>query len=367
MKIIFLCGSLEPGRDGVGDYSRRLAGELIRQGHQSALLALYDKNVPKILEEEQESEGISIPVLRISTQLAANSRFTKAKTWIDQFDPEWLSLQYVPFSFQKKGLPFGLASKLKKIGIGRKWQIMFHELWVGMDSESPFKYKVWGEVQKIIIHNIIAIVKPVKIHTQTRLYQAQLSRLGYKANYLPLFGNIPVIIQKEKKSSINEQLTFLLFGSIHPGAPIVPFVKELAVYGQNNNKTIHFQFIGRCGTELENWCTACENAGLKTEVLGEQSIEKISDVLSMADWGISSTPLLLIEKSGTAAAMQEHKLPIICVSRNWEVKNAEKTLNYIPYYKKGKLEKTLAREEQESVLNSLAEISQQLSNSLIKI
>lgn len=27
MTILFLCGSLEPGRDGVGDYTRRLAGD----------------------------------------------------------------------------------------------------------------------------------------------------------------------------------------------------------------------------------------------------------------------------------------------------------------------------------------------------
>jgi hypothetical protein len=43
MKIIFLCGSLEPGCDGVGDYTRRLAGELIKQGHHIAAVALNDQ------------------------------------------------------------------------------------------------------------------------------------------------------------------------------------------------------------------------------------------------------------------------------------------------------------------------------------
>ena len=32
MKIVFICGCLEPGKDGVGDYTRRLSAELIDHG-----------------------------------------------------------------------------------------------------------------------------------------------------------------------------------------------------------------------------------------------------------------------------------------------------------------------------------------------
>lgn len=32
MRLAFICVSLEPGRDGVGDYTRSLAAECIRQG-----------------------------------------------------------------------------------------------------------------------------------------------------------------------------------------------------------------------------------------------------------------------------------------------------------------------------------------------
>jgi hypothetical protein len=40
MRIVFLCFSLEPGRDGVGDYTRALAGELIRPGHEVCAVAM---------------------------------------------------------------------------------------------------------------------------------------------------------------------------------------------------------------------------------------------------------------------------------------------------------------------------------------
>jgi hypothetical protein len=33
----------------------------------------------------------------------------------------------------------------------------------------------------------------------------------------------------------------------------------------------------------------------------------------MADLGVTTTPILLAEKSGTVAAMQEHELPVLCI------------------------------------------------------
>ena len=47
MKIAFLCGSLEPGFDGVGDYVRMLASEVIVQGHQAVIVAINDTHLKK--------------------------------------------------------------------------------------------------------------------------------------------------------------------------------------------------------------------------------------------------------------------------------------------------------------------------------
>jgi hypothetical protein len=45
--------------------------------------------------------------------------------------------------------------------------------------------------------------------------------------------------------------------------------------------------------------------------LDEQPVEQISSVLHTADFGIATTPLALIGKSATAAAMFDHGLPVI--------------------------------------------------------
>ena len=105
MKIVFLCGSLEPGRDGVGDYTRRLAGELLRQGQQVAVIALHDLLVNEREDPmgTQQEGKLLIPTLRLSSRLSWATRIRQASTFIKTIDPDWISLQFVPFSFHKKG------------------------------------------------------------------------------------------------------------------------------------------------------------------------------------------------------------------------------------------------------------------------
>lgn len=345
MRIIFICGSLEPGRDGVGDYTRRLAGELQHQGYEVSLLALYDFSASSIIEEFQESEGNKIPVIRIPNGEISKIRFEKAKQLIANFNPEWLSLQYVPFSFQEKGLPFGLANNLVEIGQGRKWHIMFHELWVGMDKESPFKHKVWGNLQQYIAGQVIKKTAVRKIHTQSKLYQFQLEKIGCTALHLPLFGNIEVVKNEASTQfETNDSLSFIIFGTIHPNAPVKEFISELSKYGQTNKLKLKIEFIGRCGAELGNWLTVCKDQNIECKALGEQDPATISKVLQNADWGISTTPWRQIEKSGTVAAMLEHGLNVICVARSWtpDQKMPSESLDGILEYKENQLENTLS-------------------------
>ena len=42
MNILFICGSAEQSKDGVGDYTRRLCGALIRLGHNAQILSICD-------------------------------------------------------------------------------------------------------------------------------------------------------------------------------------------------------------------------------------------------------------------------------------------------------------------------------------
>jgi glycosyltransferase involved in cell wall biosynthesis len=348
MNIVFLCGSMEPGRDGVGDYVRRLAIELQRQGHQVAVVSLNDRH---LTEEYCGSQSIGkdiLSVLRLPASWTAKQRFTRAKSWISTLNPEFLSLQFVPYSFSPKGLPIRLSKQLANLGQGYRWHIMFHELWVGMKSTAPLKLVGLGWLQKQLVRLLILHLKPVVVHTQTRLYQAQLNQCGIKAQYLPLFANIPMLFREEiqvLKKEDNHAIRFVFFGGIYPGAPIVEFAQEAASYAKNKNISILLVIIGRAGTEQSHWVEVWQAAGLGVEILGEQPPERISAVLASSSIGLCTTPTALVEKSGSAAAMRGHGLPVLCVSQPWQPRGMAKPPlpSGIMEYQYGNFESCLAQ------------------------
>jgi glycosyltransferase involved in cell wall biosynthesis len=322
MRIVFLCGSLEPGIDGVGDYTRRLGGELVRMGHTTSIISLNDSSIENALEDEQVAEEAVITVLRLPSNLSWKTRMDYAKRWIEKSNPDWISLQFVPFSFHKKGLPFFLFTHLRKIGEGRKWHIMFHELWVGMAKASPFKYLIWAKLQQRIIRNLTYELEPHQIHAQSKLYNSQLEKINIKSEYLPLFSNIKKIDSSEIPTPHEKKPSIIVFGTIHPNAPIHNLSKEISAFCKLNNTELIVKFIGRTGAEQKLWQKVMQDEGLNVEVFGEQPAEVISEKLSEAKMGISTTSLSHIEKSGTVAAMLEHGLPVLCVSEKNEFKEA---------------------------------------------
>ena len=93
MRILFLCSCLEPGRDGVGDYTRRLAEECAMLGHECALAALNDSFVRTTSEEKQGG----LPTLR----LARGSDYGAVADFRKKFAPDWISLQLVAYGLHQ--------------------------------------------------------------------------------------------------------------------------------------------------------------------------------------------------------------------------------------------------------------------------
>ena len=370
MKIIFLCGCLEPGRDGVGDYTRRLSIELIRLGHQVTALALSDGFITAPLEEKQVIENEHLQVLRIPASVSRKDCLILSKTWVTKHDPSWVCLQFVPFSFSSKGLPFYLPAFLKEVGKGRAWHIMFHELWVFINFEKSKKQWLLGNIQRWLIKQLVFTLRPLIIHTQTRLYQKYLYQIGFESKYLPLFSNIPVIQEpggpvKDLGVESTKRLSFVIFGSIHPDSLFGDFTNDAILYSARNSVEVSLVFIGRYNAEQKHWCSVWTTAGLKAILLGERSPEQISKELKKACIGITTTPLVLVEKSGTVAAMREHGLPVVCIARPWFPKNYEGVFSSeIFTYSKGNFESILAKSLKPSTINSLLNITTQFVDDL---
>ncbi|GAB3925925.1 glycosyltransferase family protein [Mucilaginibacter myungsuensis] len=317
MKIGFICGSLEEGKDGVGDYVRKFSSELIRMGHQVVIAAINDQHITMPFTGVQQFTNVDIPVLRLPSVEHIDNKIAVLKTWMTAFGPDRLSLQFVPFSFDKRGLTFSLGKKLRSAFPAANWHIMFHELWVGMKSDSSFKLRAWGTLQKLLIQNMISVLQPTKMHTQTHLYQAQLWDAGYTASLLPLFGNIPLIKDSQTDIVDSKQINLVHFGSIYPNAPIVQFAADMAQYSKKADVLVTLNIIGRSGPEKADWMAQFKSHGLTVNDLGERNVDEIAELFSKADLGIATTACALIEKSGSVAAMREFGLPVICVAAPW--------------------------------------------------
>jgi len=321
MRITFLCSSLEAGRDGVGDYTRRLSEEVLRNGHQPLIVALHDRHISQVIDSHYTTPNDAIRTLRFPASISWSRRVSTARDVITSFDPEWVSLQFVPYGFNDKGIALSLGQNLKQIVNDRRTHVMFHELWIGAYRGARSKERLIGKLQRMCIRRVVRHVSPAVVTTSNEPYAALLESAGISSRLLPLFGNIPVVEQPrsnwiEGALKTNERgmhWMFALFGTLHPTwspEPLFSYLTEAA--GQSGKKVI-FAGIGRLGPGETLWNRLSRDYGdaFRFIHLGEQPAERISEVLHAADFGISASPWELIGKSGTVASMIEHGLPVI--------------------------------------------------------
>ncbi len=366
MKIIFICSCLEPGKDGVGDYARRLAATIKTEGHEASIIALNDRFVKENIYGYQSADGVNISTLRLSNKYSYGVRFAEARQWVKLQNPDWLSLQYVPFGFNNRGLPAGFAKRLCKLSNGVKWHLMLHELWVGMEDTATLKLTVWGLAQKLLIKRMINRLLPAAIHTQSRLYQAQMKKLGVDVSYLPLFSNISNVkknnrycLAKNTPDASGRGINLVMFGAIHPTSPIEQFAADVSEYAKQTGLEIRLLIIGRNGDEQHKWANTWQARGMEVRLLGEQTESTISEMLLQSSIGLTTTVGAKVEKSGSVAAMFAHGLPVLCVAGPWHAKGIAdfKLPEGVYEYKKGNIAQCLSLQHNWSYVTEVSDVA----------
>lgn len=311
MKIVFICGSLEPGLDGVGDYTRRLAIELIKLGHQVVAVALKDSYITVVVSDLQYLDYVDLPVLRLPSVMSREKRLEVAKKWIDKIDPEWLSLQFVPFSFHPKGLILGLDKMLKMLGYGRKWHIMFHELWVNIGVEASISSIGLGLAQREIMKVMISNLQPKRIHTHLPLYRTKLNNIGWNSISLPLFSNIPVYT-KPDNSEFDNVFRIGVFSQADINLVTLEFIQGLLKQTMCTGRTVEFLLIGDIH-KLRSFGNAVENLkgfNGKLKYTGFLEPKELSWALQSCVLGLTPVPRHALGKSGSVAAFIAHGVPV---------------------------------------------------------
>ena len=319
MRLAFLCSSLAAGRDGVGDYVRRLAAACAAQGHVCRAIALHDRHLAAgatLLEQEGELRlGAGLPWAR-RTRLLADA--------LARFAPDWVSWQVVAYGFHPKGLlPSGCLRAVETV---RPWRshLMLHELWLGLAREDGPRARLLGAWQRRRLLGFVRALRPAALHTSNGPYQAALARHGWTAERLPVFGNIPVGPEHRDETPDapllrGRPLVAAFFGTVHPQWRPEAAAALLRRTATATGRPLTLLAVGRSGVSgaarLAEVARTCPDSVVK--VLGPQAPETVSRLLQGADLGLATHPWALIEKSGSTATLLEHGLPVLVLRDDW--------------------------------------------------
>ena len=307
-RIAILTADIAIASDGVADYSRLLAAELARQGHVVLLIGLM------------QSSGQWVRYFNTDHQPELNpephwpERLERVGQLITDFNPGLVSFQYVCFSFGRYGLPLHIGRDVRRIAGNRPIELMAHELWTCISRPADMKTYLLGTLQQLNFRELLRQIRPQCVHVSNPAYVRLLERIGCRASVLPLFGNIPVTDVKDSwLSSFTDHLRLMIFGSIHPEWSPSPLMEKLVEFADSINRKLMIISAGSQGRGKEIWRNMVDQyqARIAFHALGRMDAGRVSALMNAADYGIATSPMSLIGKSGTAAAMLEHDMPVI--------------------------------------------------------
>ena len=318
MRIAFLCGGL--GLGGVADYTRNLAAQLRPLGVESLAIGLNDRDIGSRQAEQAPGwEALALP-----EALPWPERIGAAEQALARFRPDWLSLQFVPYAFNRKGVVALEGRWLQRLASERRLHVMMHELWVEpLPRAVPFRRTLVRAAQRAAILRLLRRLRSSAIHTSNAVYRELLAREGFAAELLPLFGNVPLMDAPDRgwlepaladagADPSARPLLFGFFGGIAPdwdaNGLFARLTAALAKLGRQG-LILSAGAAGPVEAMMAQWRR--RHPALRFYALGVQPGERISTYLQALDFGLSSYPYALVGKSSSIMAMLEHGLPVI--------------------------------------------------------
>ena len=324
MNICFMSGDVRSGAGGVADYTRLLAQKCQQMGHNTFIIGINNQIVEKTYEENVDG----IIILHISKRINWSVRWLIANEFKNKNKVDWISLQFVPYAFDQKGIFKEFLKGIKGFVAGTYCHIVFHEIWIGEYPNAKFKERLIGKLQKRMIMKLIDYSKPKVINYTNAGAKIRLESNGVECSYLPIFSNIPVskktdqswiikTLVESNKSITNRMLDGFIFygffGTIHDGWPARQLLERLRMYTSAQGKSPALLHAGFLPKNKNRWKEIKKKytGDWLVHSFGELPKAEISNYLQGLNFGLTSTPWDLIGKSGTIAAMIEHGVPVI--------------------------------------------------------
>jgi hypothetical protein len=325
MKVALLCTSMEAGRDGVGDYVRQLARVLSSREHSCQIIALADRFVDRASDARDSEHGFQVARLPLIDWHSGNINF--AVEQLTRFQPDWASLQMVCYGYERQGLLWNSARRFARLAIAPRRHMMFHELWIGGWRTSSLKERAIGWTQQRLLLRATRAWSPQIVHTSNPIYRELLRRAHVAAGELAIPSNIPVhevshtcareALERrlpDRPGSDSRRLMGGVFGHLPPELAAGDWLEQLAGACARVARELVIVQLGRAGPGGNGLISVLRQrmvGRVKFLELGELPASEVSTVLQGLDFGIATTLWPLVGKSGTAAAMLEHGLPVL--------------------------------------------------------
>jgi hypothetical protein len=335
MSILILCGCLEPSRDGVGDFTRKLGNALAEKGCQVLLVALRDKHIVDSKFKTEECIYNNPLVFRISKNLSIIETWKYYFKIVKAYKPRFVSLQYVPYSYSSSGVPLIIIPLLYWTSKVANIHIFFHELWITPSKTNIFKFIRSNLIQvlQITIIKLMTLIKSSTLcvpFTSNHEYQKKLKSIGIRSVIHPIFSNISLNNFSPQPKSIIFKDEYIYIPS--PKVMVIVFFGGIRTRWNDNElrqrvssllellgkeKVIYIS-IGNLSSEQcqrwENFVKAPITGIEYFKCLGILDESEVSSWLYYADFGVAMNSYSLLFKSGSVAAMRAHGVPIIVTS-----------------------------------------------------
>jgi glycosyltransferase involved in cell wall biosynthesis len=211
LRIGLLSAAFPPDKDGIGDYTFRLARELSGGGNKVTVLTSFGN-------ERLECPGVDVVPFYNPSRPASIRGLVK--TLSKQPPLEWLVVQYNPFGFGPRGfcpnLPLALHS-LKKAIPGTKVAIMCHETYY--TPWHPLRLGVMRLWQCPILAALARVADKLMASTERWVRQVELFSFGKPARFVPVGSNLPDSLETadavREELGLGKKFVVGLFGSAH--------------------------------------------------------------------------------------------------------------------------------------------------------
>jgi glycosyltransferase involved in cell wall biosynthesis len=199
MHCLFICNKFPPQVDGVGDYTFYLSQTLIMQKYEVSVIKI------NALSTTLATESQRYHVYPIVNKWHSPVTWARIYRKILTIKPSFVILQYVPHSFEPRGLPLGIVflSFIFRFLSPGKFLVFFHEVRIKIN---PYRLKsVLLGIPMWLISGAVHLLAEQSM-TSNEKYRRLLQQYGKKAFVIPVGSNIPIIPPTEQTDCVSKDL-----------------------------------------------------------------------------------------------------------------------------------------------------------------